>query len=91
MVAAWYNENPEVISLLLKAGADINVKTPDGVTVLMSASDHNPNPGVIITLLKAGADAKAKNSAGKTAFDYAQDNADLKGTDAYRQLQEASE
>jgi len=41
--------------------------------------------------LKAGADAKAKDKLGKTAFDYAQANEKLKGTDAYRQLQEASQ
>jgi ankyrin repeat protein len=46
---------------------------------------------VITTLLRAGADAKAKDNYGKTAFDYAQNNEKLKGTDAYRQLQEASQ
>jgi hypothetical protein len=36
-------------------------------------------------------DAKAKDGRGKTAFDYAQGRAKLKDTDAYRQLQEASQ
>jgi hypothetical protein len=48
---------------------------------------------VIVILLKAGGDAKAKDKTGKTAFDYAKSNYSLKvrGTDAYRQLQEASQ
>ena len=46
---------------------------------------------MINMLLKAGADVKAKDNAGKTAFKYAQQYAKLKGTDAYRQLQEASQ
>ncbi|MGA2381590.1 MAG: hypothetical protein ABSG85_20005 [Spirochaetia bacterium] len=50
----------------------------------------NQKPEVITTLLKAGADAKAKDDDGKTAFDYAQSNDRLKGTDAFRRLQEAS-
>ncbi|MGA2976610.1 MAG: hypothetical protein ABSF77_14980 [Spirochaetia bacterium] len=38
-----------------------------------------------------GADAKVKSKSGSTAFDFAQDNEKLKGTDAYRQLQKASQ
>ncbi len=56
----------------------------------MDAAGSNMNPEVITTLLKAGADAKAKDNYGETAFGYAQNNEKLKGTDAYRQLQEAS-
>jgi hypothetical protein len=35
--------------------------------------------------------ANAKNGDGKTAFDYAKDNEKLKGTDALKQLEAASE
>ncbi len=89
MCAAAFNQNPEVITTLLKAGADINAQNESAsrMTALMWAAVNNQNPEVIMRLLKAGADAKAKNSAGKTAFDYAHR---LKGTDAYRQLEEAS-
>jgi hypothetical protein len=45
---------------------------------------------VISTLLKAGADAKAMDRKGKTAFDYAQSNYKMKGTDALKQLEQAS-
>jgi hypothetical protein len=57
----------------------------------MYAVNDNPNPVVIITLLKAGAKAKVKDAMGVTAFEYAQSNEKLKGTDAYRQLEKASQ
>jgi ankyrin repeat protein len=91
MYAAGYNQNPQVITTLLEARADINARDRyNNMTPLMYAAWFNQNPEVITVLLKAGADAKAKSSAGKTAFDFAQYNLKLMGTDAYRQLQEAS-
>lgn len=39
----------------------------------------------------AGADANAKDGRGRTSLDYAQGRARLKDTEAYRQLQEASQ
>jgi len=89
--AAGSNKNPEVIATLLKAGADIEARDSYyGRTALMFAVIFNDIPEVITTLLAAGADAKVKDSTGKTAFDYAQDNWKLKGTDALKQLEEAS-
>jgi ankyrin repeat protein len=90
MYAARFNKNPEVITTLLKAGADVNAKDTDGWTALMWAAWKNQDIRVITKLLKAGADVKAESNEGKTAFDYAQDNESLKGTDALKQLEEAS-
>ncbi len=90
MGAAEYNPNPEVITVLLAAGADVNARNDSGWTPLMGAVVLNQHPDVITVLLAAGADAKAKDNAGKMAFDYAQTRAKLKDTDAYRKLQEAS-
>jgi ankyrin repeat protein len=90
MLAARRNR-PEMITALLKAGADFEARSKDGMTALMFAVAYNQNPEVISTLLDAGVDAKAKDGRGKTAFDYAQGRAKLKDTDAYRQLQEASQ
>ena len=76
---------PQSVQSAIDNGADITVQDKNGVTAL------NPKLEVISTLLKTGADGKAKDNEGKTAFDYAQDNEKLKGTDAYRQLQKASQ
>jgi ankyrin repeat protein len=77
MCAAEWNRMPEVITVLLKAGANINAKDMFGMTALIWAARDN-SPKVITILLKAGADAKAKN------------NEKLIGTDALKQLEEAS-
>jgi ankyrin repeat protein len=89
MCAAAFNQNPEVITTLLKAGANINAQNELApcMTALIWAAVNNQNPEVIMRLLKAGADAKVKNSAGKTAFDCAHR---LKGTDVYKKLEDAS-
>jgi len=89
MWAAWGNLNPEVISVLLKAGADVNMKDANGCTPLLWAAWGNSNPEVITVLLKAGADAKTKNNMGKTALDNAQANEKLRDTDILKQLEEA--
>lgn len=92
MYAAGYNSNPEVITTLLKAAADINARDRyNNLTPLMYAAWLNQNPEMITTLLNAGANAKAKSSAGKTAFDFAQYNMRLIGRDGYRKLQEESQ
>jgi len=91
LLYAGCNQNPKVITTLLKAVLDIKARDKKGSTVLMWAAMINPNPDVITALLKAGADPKAKDNSGSTAFDYAQYNASLDGTDAYRQLQGASQ
>ena len=90
MYAARFNKNPEAITTLLKAGAQVNAKDTDGWTALMWAAWKNQNLGVITTLLKAGADGKARSNEGKTAFDYAKGNDSLKGTDVLKELEEAS-
>jgi ankyrin repeat protein len=91
MYAAQKNENPEVISILLKAGADIEGEDKDGDTALMWAARSTRNPEVVMTLLKAGADAMEKDLLGKKALSYAALNANLKDTDAFRQLLKASQ
>jgi ankyrin repeat protein len=91
MYAASDNANPAVITALVQAGADPNARRKDGMTALMYAAEENTNPVVVATLLDAGADARAKDDAGSTALDYAASNSSLTGTDAYRQLQAASQ
>ncbi len=91
IAAAAFNKNPEVITTLLKAGADIEARdSVHGGTALLWAAAFSKNPEVVSTLLNAGADAKAKDNVGYTAFYYAKRNIKLKGTDALRQLEDAS-
>jgi ankyrin repeat protein len=58
MRAARYNSNPEVITVLLKGGADIRARDKDGSTALMVAA-QNDNPEVVTALLEAGTDVNA--------------------------------
>jgi ankyrin repeat protein len=64
MLAAQDNQNPEVISALIKAGADVNAQN-GGWTALHSAVYFNPNPEITALLVKNGADVNA-NSDGWT-------------------------
>jgi len=89
MYAAWGSQEPQVIAMLLKAGADPKARDDDGRTPLMYAAEFNQIPEAVTMLLKAGADAKLKDGAGRTALGYARENEKLRGTDAFKQLQEA--
>ena len=57
--AAGSNPDPEVITALVEAGADVKAQGGDGYTPLHVAALNNSNPEVIAALLKAGADLKA--------------------------------
>lgn len=91
IAAASKNQNPEVITTLLKARKGIEARNDNGVTSLMVAAGSNKKIVVITTLLNAGANGRAKSKEGKTAFEYAQKNDKLKDTDVYWQLEEASQ
>lgn len=87
--AARFSENPEVISALLVAGADVNASNERESTPLHEAARYNSNPEVALALLAAGADGSAKNLEGRTPFDEAENNEALKETDAYGALSDA--
>ena len=75
------------MSMLIKAGAQVNQKAADGMTPLMQAARREPGaPEIIYALLKAGADVRPKSREGKTAFDYASVNRSLDGTEVARML-----
>ena len=66
VAAARFSKNPEVVTLLIKAGADVNTKSEDGVTALYMAAFGNENPEVLTVLIEAGADVNAKDNNGET-------------------------
>ena len=63
--AAAGNLNPEVIRVLIEAGADVNERGAFECTPLFSAI-YNPNLEVMIALIEAGADVNARNAFGRT-------------------------
>ena len=71
--AAWHNENPAVIIILLEAGADVNARTRlVGTSALHDAATNNKKPAIITALIEAGADVNARDSiSGKTPLHYA--------------------
>jgi len=66
--AVEYSEDPEIISVILDAGASAETRRAEDWTVLMEASEHNPNPEVIELLVARGAPLNAVDSRGWTAL-----------------------
>ena len=58
--AAWKSSDPEVVRLLLGAGADVNAKDDDKETPLHRAAWEN-KPAFVPLLLEAGVDRAVKN------------------------------
>jgi ankyrin repeat protein len=57
MMAARNTKSPEIVTLLIEAGADVNAKNDYGWTPLMSAAMHsNSSPEIIKLLNAAGAE-----------------------------------
>ncbi len=65
MIAAGFNQDPEVISVLLKAGAKLDDHARGNLTALMYAA-MNRNPAIISGLLKAGAKLDETEFDGQT-------------------------
>ena len=72
-IAARESANPEVIKILLHAGADANAATKNGFgeTPLHMAVESNSNPAVVQALLEGGADVNYTNlNSGQTPLHY---------------------
>jgi ankyrin repeat protein len=54
MLTAQQNPNAEVITALVKAGADVNAETANGFTAVILAG-NNSNPKIREILIQAGA------------------------------------
>jgi ankyrin repeat protein len=91
MFAAMHNPSAEVLSVLLKAGAELEARVENGGwTPLMFAAMANESEQVLLALLQAGADAKARDQEGKRALDFAKENTALYKTPAYWKLNDAT-
>jgi len=71
MLAAGFNEIPEVARVLLAAGANLEARDTIGATPLMRAASFNENPEVVRVLLAAGADLEARDTEGWTPLMHA--------------------
>ena len=56
-----------MVTILLKAGAEVNTKDKMGATALMVAA-QNGHIEIVYTLLKVGAEVNAKYNEGGTAL-----------------------
>ena len=82
------SEIGEAVTALLEAGANLESSDKRGWTPLHLAAMFGTDEAMT-ALLEAGADPNARDNDGNLPFDYARDNEQLKGTDAYWKLNDA--
>ncbi len=73
----------QIVRILLKAGANPNVRTDEGYTPIMMASGWGNTP-IVMELLAAGADISLKNRKGKTALQIATSKTDYVESRPYK-------
>ena len=94
-VAYRSGDENAVVQVLLNSGASLDARDANSNTPLHIAANYWGNWSfrhagrAIKALLAAHADPTALNAAGETPWDLAQENLLLKGTDAYRRLDDA--
>lgn len=70
--AAAQGGREEIVKLLLKRGADVNLKSKEGNTPLMAAA-YNHHESVVRILVTAGAEVNIQNQADETALSLARE------------------
>lgn len=89
MYAAGDNRNVEIIQMLIDAKCPLDEQDKDGDTALMLAALSNENPEVVLALLQAGANPRLENKDEANAFDMIEENASMRGTQAFARLKRA--
>lgn len=69
--AACLRGNPNLVTLLLKQGANVNAIADDGTSALFWAARSDDNGEIVTMLLEKGARVNVKNVHGRTPFDQA--------------------
>lgn len=72
--AAGKSTRPEMVTMLVSLGADVNKRVYNGETAAMIAAKYNQTPGIIEALKVAGADLATRDDQGETAMDLARLN-----------------
>lgn len=70
LMAATVKGNLDLVALLLKKGADPDLKNKTGITALMYAVQFK-NVDIVKLLLNSGANKSLQDNEGRTAFEYA--------------------
>ena len=70
LMAATVKGNLDLVALLLKKGADPDLKNKTGITALMYAVQFK-NVDIVKLLLNSGANKFLQDNEGRTAFEYA--------------------
>jgi hypothetical protein len=81
-------KRPEMVDLLIRKGAPLEMGARNDMTPLMLAA-RNGNAESVALLLEAGADAKAKDASGQKAIAYAKDVAGEEGTKIRKYISDA--
>ncbi|MCC7036650.1 MAG: ankyrin repeat domain-containing protein [Alphaproteobacteria bacterium] len=72
-------KRPEMVDLLIRKGASVEMGARNNMTPLMLAA-RSGNPESVALLLEAGADAQAKDAGGNTAISYTKNVEGAQGT-----------
>jgi len=68
LISAALFDKPEMVKLLIAAGADLNFQNKEGSTALITAAFFG-RPHIVKMLLDSGADRTIKNKYGATAYE----------------------
>ena len=88
-MAAWFSDSWEVITEIIRNGANIEARDEFGRTPLHKAAMWNQSTAIIAELIINGANIRARDTDEKIPFDYLEENPNITKEDKiYRVLHE---